>query len=93
MARPKPFPDMLLRCASELGVEPVNAVYVGDQASDAASARHAGMRFIAMGQMLRGIETHTVDSLDELEALLGSLDADGASFASDQLVQPVDESS
>jgi hypothetical protein len=51
------------------------------------------MRFVAVGPMLRGIETHTVEGLDELESLLGSLDGDGATRASAQLVQAVDESS
>lgn len=91
VARPKPFPDMLLRCANDLAIEPAHAIYIGDQASDAASARRAGMRFVAMGPMLRGIEAHTVENLDELESLLGDLDGDGATCASDQLVQSVDE--
>ena len=70
--RPKPHPDMLLRCAEHFGLSPDRAVYVGDQANDARSAGAAGMHFIAMGTSAGEVE-HRVSRLDELPALLDRL--------------------
>ncbi len=53
--RPKPFPDMLLRCAQHWGIEPAQAVYVGDAPTDAEAARAAGMPFIAVGEAVPGV--------------------------------------
>ena len=70
--RPKPHPDMLLYCLEHLGVDRDRAVYVGDQGSDAASARAAGLRFIGMGPA--AVESrYRIERLDELEPLLVSL--------------------
>ncbi|MFW9974898.1 MAG: HAD family hydrolase [Candidatus Thorarchaeota archaeon] len=43
--RPKPFPDGLLKVASDLGVFPNEIVYVGDALIDAAAAKRAGIEF------------------------------------------------
>jgi phosphoglycolate phosphatase len=51
VARPKPAPDMLVRCLEHFGVEPDDAVYVGDQPTDLEAADGAGLRFIGMGPM------------------------------------------
>lgn len=47
--RPKPHPDMLLRCAEWLGVRPQEAVYIGDAKTDAEAAQAAEMHFIGVG--------------------------------------------
>ena len=39
---PKPKPDGLLLCCYELGVEPCDAVYIGDSPSDGRAAQSAG---------------------------------------------------
>jgi len=69
--RPKPHPDMLLRCLEHFGVDGDQAVYVGDQAIDAASARAAGLRFIGIGPAAVDAR-YGIEHLDDLEALLAS---------------------
>lgn len=44
--RPKPEPDGLLLVCKELGVDPNEAVYIGDSPSDAVAASSAGMKSI-----------------------------------------------
>ena len=70
--RPKPAPDMLLHCAGLLGVASREAVYVGDQPSDAASAGAADMGFIGMGPAVAESRL-IIRELDELDALLATL--------------------
>lgn len=70
--RPKPHPDMLLMCAERLGVAPSAAVYVGDQLTDAESARAAGIRFVGMGPAAASA-AYAIDALEELEGLLARL--------------------
>lgn len=48
VAHAKPEPDLLLLAASELGVEPARAWYVGDSTWDMRAAVAAGMRPIAV---------------------------------------------
>jgi HAD superfamily hydrolase (TIGR01549 family) len=43
--KPKPFPDGLLKIASDLGVIPSEVVYVGDALIDATAASRAGIEF------------------------------------------------
>ena len=74
VSRPKPHPDMLLKCAGDLCVDPGNAVYVGDQPGDAASARAAGMHFVGMGPVLRDVERYTLEKLDQIEVVLRGLE-------------------
>jgi len=44
----KPDPEVLLECAAALGVEPPEAVYVGDTPLDIAAAKAAGMAAVAV---------------------------------------------
>jgi HAD superfamily hydrolase (TIGR01509 family) len=46
--RAKPDPEGLLKCAAALGIEPGEAVYVGDTPLDVQAARAAGMGAIAV---------------------------------------------
>jgi beta-phosphoglucomutase-like phosphatase (HAD superfamily) len=48
--RPKPHPDMLLRCLEHFGVSPSAAVYVGDAQTDCEAATAARMHFVAVGE-------------------------------------------
>lgn len=72
VARPKPYPDLLLECARQLKTEPCQAVYVGDQCIDADAARGAGMRFVGIGTAVADAPM-TIDELTELESLLQCL--------------------
>ncbi len=47
VARPKPYPDMLLRAAEELGLGVENLLFVGDSELDRRAAGAAGIRFAA----------------------------------------------
>lgn len=50
--KPKPFPDGLLKVASELGVEKNEVVYIGDALIDGTAATRAGIEFwgVATGE-------------------------------------------
>jgi len=65
VARPKPHPDMLVRCVDHFGVNAHEAVYVGDQEIDAAAARAAGLNFVAMGAAVASAR-HRIEGLEEL---------------------------
>ncbi|MDG2308039.1 MAG: HAD family hydrolase [Candidatus Binatia bacterium] len=68
---PKPAPDMLFHCLEGLGVESVDAVYVGDSPSDLAAAQAASIRFIGVGG---SVEHDTrIEELRALPELLRSL--------------------
>lgn len=62
--RPKPAPDMLVHCLETLGVEPAQAVYVGDSPGDLAAAEAASIPFVAVGGT---VDHHT--SIEELRGL------------------------
>ena len=47
--RPKPEPDILVRCLDHFGVAPGEAVYVGDAVTDREAAARAGTRFVVFG--------------------------------------------
>ncbi len=66
--RPKPFPDMIEKCVQHFGIEPPQAVYVGDSASDLEAARAAGTHFVALGD-LPGADV-CIGQLGELPSVL-----------------------
>ena len=47
VARPKPFPDPLLKVMDHFGIRPDEMIYVGDSAVDAQAARAAGVPMVA----------------------------------------------
>ncbi|MBZ9983500.1 MULTISPECIES: phosphoglycolate phosphatase [unclassified Mesorhizobium] len=77
----KPAPDALLLALAQLGVDPCDALLVGDSGADAGAARAAGMPVI----LLRGGYTHfpveelgadqVCDSLFDLPAAMQGLQA------------------
>ena len=69
--RPKPFPDMLEKCLTHLGVPPDAAVYVGDAPSDYEAARSAGMQFIGVGD--HSGAAYRIRDLRELPAALAGV--------------------
>ena len=46
--RPKPFPDIYLRCARELGFEPANCIVFEDSPTGAEAGLAAGMRVVGV---------------------------------------------
>lgn len=73
----KPSPDGIIKCLSELGVKPVEAVYVGDMITDAIAARLAGVSFIGAiygyntkGSMINYPNIGFIDTLSDLEKLI-----------------------
>jgi pyrophosphatase PpaX len=56
--KPKPEPDMLLTVIRQLGVDPSEAIYIGDSLTDMACARSAGIR--ALGLLQGGAETESL---------------------------------
>lgn len=79
VARPKPYPDLLLEVLRRLGgPAPAATLVVGDSAADVAMAKAAGAPVCAVtwgaqtGQQLRAVSPDwCVDTWDELLALLG----------------------
>ena len=70
VAHPKPRPDLLLRVLEYFGCRPAEALYVGDSQLDEAAAAAAGMPLAAYRNPLLDA-AHHVNSLKEIEALLG----------------------
>jgi phosphoglycolate phosphatase-like HAD superfamily hydrolase len=70
VAKPKPAPDMILRCLEHFAVPPGNAVYVGDSPGDLEASRAAGVPFIAVGGLAGGGDRH-LESFAELIRVLG----------------------
>lgn len=71
VARPKPHPDMLLKCLAHFRVPPTAAVYVGDSETDNQAAIAAGVPFVAVGPAAPA--RHRVRDLRQLPALLDRL--------------------
>ena len=77
LPRNKPDPLPLLHAAAHFGVEPAEALMIGDSVSDVKAARAAGFRIICMtygynhGQDIRDFHPDAVmDSLVEVQGLL-----------------------
>lgn len=45
---PKPNPDGILKCCEEMGLDPMECVYIGDSPSDGKAAHNAGMASIGV---------------------------------------------
>jgi phosphoglycolate phosphatase len=71
--RPKPFPDPLFKILSRFRVEPRQAVFVGDSEVDEATARAAGVPFIAYRNPALEASWH-IESLKDLKGLLQGSD-------------------
>jgi phosphoglycolate phosphatase len=72
VARPKPYPDMLERCLEHFGVARGEALFVGDQQTDADAAHAAGVSFVAVGTAVE-FAVHRVGTLSDLMDLLPNL--------------------
>ncbi len=69
VARPKPAPDPLAKILAHFGVAPRQAVFIGDSGVDEATARAAGVPFIAYRNPALAADGH-IERLEEIEALL-----------------------
>lgn len=69
---PKPDPEGLLLIARHLGIDPANALYVGDFIYDLQAARNAGM---AAGLLLNGRNDHCRELADVVVSRLTDLSA------------------
>jgi phosphoglycolate phosphatase len=79
--RPKPAPDMLQAALGRLGVQPAEALYVGDMVVDIETARAAGVTVWVVptgseevGALVRGRPDRLLRDLDEVGALLCSVE-------------------
>jgi len=77
LPRKKPDPMPLLHAAQHFGVDPGDALMVGDSVSDVKAARAAGFRIVCMSYGYNhGVDIHTanpdavIDSLTEIQGLL-----------------------
>lgn len=74
--RPKPFPDVYLKAASQLHAEPRNCVVFEDSPTGVEAARAAGMRIVAVETTpaeFHGVDLQIKDFLDpQLESWLGA---------------------
>ncbi len=69
----KPHPEPLFLAAKRLGVQPEEAVYIGDVENDVKAAKAAGMRVIIYSQdKIPGADAHT-SSFKEIPQLIVSL--------------------
>lgn len=68
MQRGKPFPDIFLRTAEKLGIEPKNCVVIEDAPRGVEAARSAHMKCIAI------TTTHQKRELTKADRIIGSFD-------------------
>jgi phosphoglycolate phosphatase len=76
--RKKPEPDLLVFACRQLGIEPHEALFVGDSENDVDAAKAAGMPVVAMrgGYTAKGADALGADLvLDRLDAIPDHLDA------------------
>ena len=74
--RPKPFPDIYLKCAAKLGFSPRNCIVFEDSPTGIEAGRAAGMRLVGVETTpteFTGVDLHIQDfQSPELESWLGS---------------------
>ena len=73
--RPKPFPDIYLKCAEKLGIAPANCIVFEDSPTGAEAGIAAGMRVVGVETtptVFSGVQLQVNDFLDpRLEQWLG----------------------
>ncbi|MEM7060266.1 MAG: HAD-IA family hydrolase [Pseudomonadota bacterium] len=76
----KPHPQMVLNCLSAAGVDPANAVMIGDTEFDMAMGQAAGCHTIGVGwgyhdhaRILRGGARQIASTFDDLDGLVDDL--------------------
>ena len=69
VARPKPFPDPLIKIMNHFSAVPEDIVYIGDSELDEQASRAASIPFVAYNNPALSAEMH-INRLSEIEALL-----------------------
>ncbi len=69
VARPKPFPDPLIKIMNHFSVFPGNILYIGDSELDEKASKAAGVPFVAYNNPALSAEMH-INRLSEIEILL-----------------------
>ncbi|MCU0598160.1 MAG: HAD family hydrolase [Desulfobacterales bacterium] len=69
VARPKPYPDPLVRVLQHFNIAPHEAIYIGDSTLDQAAARTAGIPFVACRNPDLNGDFH-IDRLAEIDDIL-----------------------
>lgn len=69
VARPKPYPDPLIRILEYFNIDPDNALYIGDSELDQMASRAAGVPFVAYQNRSLSADIH-VRSLKEVAKIL-----------------------
>jgi phosphoglycolate phosphatase len=69
VVRPKPHPDQLNKILDHFALAPEQAVFIGDSELDAASAKAAGVAFVAYANRRLAADFH-IDHLLQVEAFL-----------------------
>jgi HAD superfamily hydrolase (TIGR01509 family) len=69
--RPKPHPEPLLKIMAHFGAQSQQAVFVGDSEVDEATAKAAGVRFVAFRNPALSADHH-IRSLAELKSVLSA---------------------
>ena len=77
--KPKPAPDGILQCLSEMGVKPSEAVYIGDSPSDGRAALAAGCASVAVSWGANTPES-LAGSFDTIVHSVSSLAAGATSY-------------
>jgi HAD superfamily hydrolase (TIGR01509 family) len=72
VARPKPYPDPLLRVLHHFNISPREAIYVGDSMLDETAARTAGVHFVACRNPDLDGDFH-IERLSEIDDILTRL--------------------
>jgi phosphoglycolate phosphatase len=69
VARPKPFPDPLIKIMNHFSAVPWDIIYIGDSELDEQAARAASIPFVAYNNPALSAEMH-IQRLSEIETLL-----------------------
>jgi HAD superfamily hydrolase (TIGR01549 family) len=69
VAKPKPFPDQLVKILSHFELEPEQAVYIGDSEVDATAAHAAGVPFAAYANRKLEAQYH-ISRLRQVKTIL-----------------------
>lgn len=71
--RMKPYPDQILKCFEEMGVDPLRGAFVGDSVRDIRAAKSAGIYSIAVSSFFTKREALEDAGVDKIILHLGEL--------------------
>jgi len=74
VSNPKPNPEGILKCLSDLGVKPKEALYVGDMESDIQAAKAAGVKVIGVTYGYYTLRSDKFEILKKADMLAHTID-------------------